>query len=306
MKYAFVTQSYKADYNECCLLCKSIDRFAAGIDHYVFVNDEDFKLFQSLNYGSHKIYKKSSILPWYLIRIPWKILGHKFYVSFWTYPVREWIVQQICKLGIFEIIGDSYDAVFHLDSECIFMRSFDVFQWYREGKYEMYKIPYGNGYTIEPSHEDYCKAVIDLLKLELNYDEIAQYNYMSNFVCFERKNVESLLSYLSLNYGLGGWKRALCNQYRFSEFYTYGIYYDHILKSDNHFVITKRPFIQIDRSYGSGKEDFELKMEKLLEDNKDVMGVIVQKDSRKSKAEDYLQFDELSDIIHSYWKRNYK
>lgn len=304
MKFAFVTQSYRADYKECGLLCKSIDRFAEGINHYIFVNDEDFELFQNLNYGRHKIYKKSSILPWYLIRIPWKMLGHKFYVSFWTYPVREWIVQQICKLGIFEIIGDNYDAVFHIDSECIFMRKFDISQWYVNGKYEMYKIPYGNGYTIEPSHEDYCKAIPKLLGIKDKYDEISRYNYMSNFVCFERENVKSLLSYISHNYGFGGWKRALCNQYRFSEFYTYGIYCDHILKSDNHFVITKRPFVQIERSYGFDKGEFETRMIKLLEENKDVMGVIIQKDSRKSKSAEYIGFEELSDIIYSYWKRN--
>ena len=304
MKFCFVTQSYKADYNECSLLCKSIDRFAKGIDHFIFVNDEDFGLFQNLNYGSHKIYKKSSILPWYLVRIPWKILGHKFYVSFWTYPVREWIVQQICKLGIFEIVGNCYDAVFHIDSECIFMRHFDISQWYVNGKYEIFKIPYGEGHTKEPSHKDYCDAVLDILNLNCNYNDVSQYNYMSNFVCFERENLKSLLAFISRNYGVGGWKRALCNQYRFSEFYTYGIYYDHILKSDNHFVITKRPFVQIERSYSSNVEDFESKMMKLLEDNQDVMGVIIQKDSRKSKSGEYIGFEELSNLILKFWNHN--
>lgn len=115
-KVAIVTQSYKNDYKECKLLCESIDIFASDIDHFIFVNDEDYKLFQTLNYGHHKVHKKGEILPWYMIRIPWKMLGHHFHVSVLTIPVREWIIQQICKLGVFEVIGDEYDAVFNIDS----------------------------------------------------------------------------------------------------------------------------------------------------------------------------------------------
>ena len=38
-KIAVVTQSYKNDYNECKLLCESMDRFAPDLDHLIFVND---------------------------------------------------------------------------------------------------------------------------------------------------------------------------------------------------------------------------------------------------------------------------
>lgn len=40
-KIAIITQSYKNDYNECKLLCESIDRFSPELDHFIFVNDED-------------------------------------------------------------------------------------------------------------------------------------------------------------------------------------------------------------------------------------------------------------------------
>lgn len=29
-------------------------------------------------------------------------------------------MQQICKLGVFDVIGDAYDAVFNIDSESVF------------------------------------------------------------------------------------------------------------------------------------------------------------------------------------------
>lgn len=48
-KLAFITQSYKNDYKECALLCESMDRFLPKeIDHFIFVNDEDYDLFLSL------------------------------------------------------------------------------------------------------------------------------------------------------------------------------------------------------------------------------------------------------------------
>lgn len=106
-KLAFITQSYKNDYKECALLCESMDRFLPKeIDHFIFVNDEDYDLFLSLHNEHHIVYKKSTILPWWLIRCPFKVLGHHYHISPITIPVREWIIQQICKLGVFEVIGN--------------------------------------------------------------------------------------------------------------------------------------------------------------------------------------------------------
>ena len=83
-KIAFVTQSYKPDFDVCKLLCKSIDRFSPNVDHYIFVNDEDVKLFKSLQYKNHYVLGKSTILPWFFIRFPFKIAGHIFYLSPFT------------------------------------------------------------------------------------------------------------------------------------------------------------------------------------------------------------------------------
>ena len=86
-KVAIITQSYKNDFKECKLLCESMDKFASDIDHYIFVNDEDIEMFQDLRYGRHQVFKKSTILPWFLVRLPWKMMGHHFHVSLLTIPV---------------------------------------------------------------------------------------------------------------------------------------------------------------------------------------------------------------------------
>lgn len=296
-KVAIITQSYKNDYKECKLLCESMDRFAPSLDHFIFVNDEDYKLFQSLQYGKHQVFKKSTILPWYLIRLPWKMMGHHFHVSLFTIPVREWIIQQICKLGVFEVIGDEYEAVFNVDSETVFMKPFNLDMWKKDGKYLLYRVKNVN----EPSHDEYCRAAQKLLDLKENYAKISYYNYMNTPVCFVRENVQQLLDELKKHSKLRSWKNALCNTYRFGEYYMYGIYTDHELKMKNHYLIDYHVFPQIDISECSGVDDFKSRMTELLKDNK-AEGLWLQKKDRKLLADKYLDFEAIDEAIKDYWK----
>lgn len=292
---AIVTQSYKNDYKECKLLCESIDRFAPTIPHFIFVNDEDIELFSDLNYGKHKVYKKSIILPKYLIRLPWKIMGHHFHVSLFTLPVREWIIQQICKLGVFEVIGKEFDVTLNIDSETVLMKPFKINELYQDGKWLMYRVLNIN----EPSHDDYCNAAYKLLNMTGNMEDINQWNYMNTPVAFVRENVEALLDTIGKGY-MGGWKRRLCNTYRFSEYYTYAIFTEHQLKFKNHFITDKHVFPQIDISECSDLEDFNKKVYSSL--NKDyTFGLWLQKKDRKRLIGKYLDFKNINRIIKNYW-----
>ena len=213
---AFVTQSYKADFDECRLLCESIDRFAPDIDHFIFVNDEDEAMFAPLCYGRHRVARKGTLLPRGFVRVPWKIAGHHFHISPFTLPVREWIVQQICKLAVFEHIGREYDAVFHIDSEIAFMRPFDIGRWvHPDGLCMMYRVDN----TGEPSHDEYCDAAEKLLPIEKGAAETRRYNYMCQPTCFERENLTAMLTDISRRAPFRNWKLALANTCRFSEYY---------------------------------------------------------------------------------------
>lgn len=241
-KIAVVTQSYRNDFNECRLLCESMDRFAPELDHFIFVNDEDAKMFACMNYGRHKVYKKSVVIPWYFVRVPFKV----------------------------------YDAVFNIDSETVFMKPFDICKWIRDGKYIMYRTINVN----EPSHDDYCRAVEKLLKPNVSIAEFDKYNYMNTPVCFVRENTEQLLKRIKENSVLHSWKLALCNTYRFSEYYTYGSFTDNFLNGKNHIIIQKHLFPQIDISDCGGTEDLSRKIESSLADD-ETMGLWLQKKDRK-------------------------
>ncbi len=301
-KIAIITQSYKNDYRECRLLCESIDRFAPEIDHFVFVNDEDVTLFRPIDYGRHKVIRKGIILPWYLFRLPWKLMGHHFYISLFTIPVREWILQQICKLGVFEVIGDTYDAVFNIDSETVLMKPLDLNRWINsKGEYMMFR----DMKEDEPSKDDYYSAAKKLLNIpDDELSEMSKWNYMNTPVCFERKNVKDLLDRIRKEYNFwGGWKRALCNTYRFSEYYTYGIYTDYYLQQRNHFLTEEHYFPQIEMSSCKTRDEFATRLEIYMDDDRS-MGLWLQKADRKANSGNYLDFNIIENVVREYWKKH--
>lgn len=297
-KTAIITQSYKADYRECKLLCESMDRFAPDLDHFIFVNDEDVKLFQSMNYDRHRVFPKSAIMPWYMIRIPWRILGHHFHVSLLTIPVREWIVQQICKLGVFEVIGQEYDAVFNIDSESVFMRPLDISHWIKDGRYLMYQVD--NSLIDEPNHREYIDAAKKLLSYNDPDKDMYKYTYMSTPTCFVRDNTMQLLQAIKTNSALKNWKLALCNTYRFSENYTYDLYTYHKLGMANHFAVDYRPFTTIDLLECTDIDDLMAKTDRILTDGR-IAGVLLQKRDRKNLSDQYLDFNLIEKAIKQYW-----
>lgn len=298
-KLGIVTQSYKADFKECGLLCQSIDAFVPdNILHYIFVNDEDYELFLVYNYGQHIIYKKSSIIPKWLISLPFKIAGHYFHVSPFTYPVREWIIQQICKLGAFEVVSPDIDCLLNIDSETVFVRPFDYSLIVHEEKFLMFREPIHD----QPSHNEYCFAAKKLLKLRDDVSKYSEFDYMNVPVCFERDNTILLLQTIAKNNIFNSWKISLCNTYRFSEYYLYGIYTDKILNLRSHFLIDKHLFPQIDISEYNTIESFKDKAKELYADS-DTLGFWLQKKNRKKLGYSYLSFEHIVQELRSLWNQ---
>lgn len=294
---AIVTQSYKNDYNECRLLCESIDRFAPDMDHFIFVNDEDVKLFQTMNYGRHKVFGKATILPWYMIRFPWKIMGHHFHISPVTIPVREWIIQQLCKLGVFEVIGSEYDAVFNVDSETVLMKPLDMSQWVHDGKYFLYRAYRPD----EPNHAEFINVTKRLLNCNGNSDNLLdRYSYMSAMQCFERTNLQNLLDRIKKRSVFRSWKHILANTYRFSEYYAYGVFTNNELGMANHFPIDYRPCPVIDIAEYPDIQSFNDELNSKLSDPR-IAGVCLQKKDRKRLSGKYPEFSMLEHSIRQHW-----
>lgn len=168
----------------------------------------------------------------------------------------------------------------------------------KNGRYMMYR----DNYTDEPSHDDYCQAAAKLLRLSPEQKKAFQYNYMNTPVCFHRENVKELLARIANNDVLHSWKHALCNTYRFSEYYTYAIFTEEFLNMRNHFITGEHTLPQIDVSEVSNVEQFTSQLEKCLK-APTALGLWLQKKSRKSLTDSYLPFDEIYKCVHNYWNR---
>lgn len=178
------------------------------------------------------------------------------------------------------------------------MKPFNSNEWVRNGKFLLYRTPNVN----EPSHDEYVKSAIKLLGLQDNPKDIGYWNYMNTPVCFARENTEQLLECIRRNSKLKNWKLALCNTYRFSEYYTYGIFTDRVLNMRNHFVINYHIFPQIDISECSDISDFKEKMEMALKLNHS-LGLWLQKKDRKLLESKYLDFGKTEKTIKEYWDK---
>lgn len=254
--FAIVTQSYSKDIRECELLCESMDRFVSSdVPHYIIVNDEDYDMFRSNPAFSRRhIHRKGELMPRYLFRLPFPMLGHHYLVSPFTIPVREWIVQQICKLAIFELTPE-VEAVVNIDSECVFLRPFgldDISRTTPDGHREW--MLYKRIFEDEPNHDQYCRVARAMMTLPEG-SEPDSFCYMAHPVVFERRNLEALLYQIASRSLFGSWKHRLCNTYRFSEYYLYGLYTDHVLHLRNHYLYDTRlfPATHIERFHTASK-----------------------------------------------------
>lgn len=301
MKSVIVTQSYKLDYKECVLLCESIDRFVPeDITHYIFVNDEDFQLFAPLGDKRRVILPKSVILPKWLFRIPFRVLGHHFHVSFMTIPVREWIVQQIVKLGVWEILDPSIDVFFNIDSEGVFMDYFREDVYWKNSRLRLYRTHNPQ----MPSRMDYFKAAKRLLYINESLSQISYYDYMVIPMGFRRDTLVSLCKMIGEKHWSGNWKMALMNTYRFSENYLYALYAGYVedKNMEKHFIIDKRTFLTLEYMDYCSEKAVKEKVVEILSDN-GIQGITFQKKGSKYRNENSLvSFPFIKQLVYEYWK----
>lgn len=299
MKYAFSTQSYKGDFAECRLLCESMDRFAPDVDHFIFVNDEDWALFQSLNYGRHMIRRKSECIPWYFFRFPFKIKDHYFWVSPFTLPMRGWIYQQVCKLAVFDVIGkDGYDVVINLDSEAVLIKEFRIEDFKKDGKFKLFR---NTNTTCDPHQWQYTAAIQKFFKGTMPQDQMDKYQYMDIATIFVKENLDEMLAAITKNSPYRNWKLWMASTLKFSEFFTYGNYVVHKMNLKNHYLTEEHGIRWIE--YGSHLDIQE--MDKLMDawDKEPMAHFLWVQKIRHTGLDDAAFFKEIESYFHDRWQR---
>lgn len=122
--------------------------------------------------------------------------------------------------------------------------------------------------------------------------------------CFVRENTQALLAHIKRNSPFRNWKLALCNTYRFSEYYTYGIYTDRFLSGKNHFIRDYRLLPVVDISLFSNGDEFDRHITGLLADGR-YAGLTLQKVNRRQLSDRYLDFGIISHTVRNYWATHF-
>ena len=222
-QFALITPSYAPDFKRCRLLCQSVEKFISpSVPHYVIVEQRDLPLFRQIQSSNTEILSVESVLPWWIKRLP---LIKKGWFSFKTFPVRNWINQQLVKIAFSTQIDK--DVLVFVDSDTFFIRPCNLQSFIREDKVRLFRIPNeGKVYKNLKWH----RSAGHLLGLPpMDYSGA---RYISNVITWRRENVIKLCEHLEKISGQG-WLETLCNTWNLSEYILYGVFIDKILQEQS-------------------------------------------------------------------------
>ena len=221
LSYAMITPSFRLDRDRCALLVESVQRFVASdVIHYLVVDRRDVSLFRGLVSRRTKILVVEDLLPWWIHRIPGV---RRFWWSWRSPPVRNWILQQVVKIAVANAIDQ--DVLLYVDSDTFFVKAFDPRAMERDGIVPLYV---ENGQRGVVKRNDGWQNAAGRL-LGFSEDRGYDTNFIGNVICWRRGNVLKMQDHLS-KLANKSWVLALFGTSVFSEYVCYGRYVLEILK----------------------------------------------------------------------------
>lgn len=224
LTYALVTPSFSKDFERCALLVESVERWLPPhVRHYLVIDRRDVPLFTPLASGRTKILVVEDIVPKWIVRVPGI---RRFWLSFRTRPVKNWILQQMVKLSIPEVVDE--DILLYTDSDVFFIAPYDPRDFERDGLVPLF-IELGQRGKI-PRNDEWHSLAARLLGVpaEDSYDT----GYVGNIVCWRRANAVAMLRRVEAVAGRR-WSRVIAPLSGFSEYILYGVYTTTILDESN-------------------------------------------------------------------------
>lgn len=225
--FAVVTVSYAPDFERCQLLAESTEKCLLGdAKHYIIVDRRDYQLFTRLASSKIEVLVVENILPWWIFRPPFL---NKGWLSLRTLPIRNWVLQQLVKLSVVEVLKE--DILIFCDSDVTFVRPFDLSSIFLlNEKVPLLRVDFQSQDVI--SWTDTAKQLLGIKK-----DSLPVFNYVGNLIAWRRENVLKLHHHLEY-VNETSWIQAICKYWKVSEYMLYGIMVDHVLGVENsgHFI----------------------------------------------------------------------
>jgi hypothetical protein len=150
----------------------------------------------------------------------------RFWMSFRTRPVKNWILQQMVKLSIPHTVSE--DVLLYTDSDVFFVSAYDPAAFERDGKVPLFREPGQRGKI--PRNDEWHALAARLLNVPVadSYDT----NFVGNIVCWRRANAISMLRQVK-ELSRKDWARVVAPLGGFSEYILYGVYATEVLKEGN-------------------------------------------------------------------------
>jgi hypothetical protein len=224
-QFALVTCSYAPDYERCRLLVQSVSTFAkTPLIHYLIVDQRDYGLFSTLAGPRTKVLTVESFLPWWLRRVPGVKRG---WWSFKTWPVRNWIVQQLGKIAFARQATEP--IIVFADSDVTFIRPFSLDAFCQPNGVRLFRVPTYDG----DNHQRWCQMAHRLLGVSGYQDKNSCPNYIGNLIVWRQANVVAMCDRIEQISGKS-WQETLAATATFSEYFLYGVFVDKVLGETAH------------------------------------------------------------------------
>jgi hypothetical protein len=224
---ALITPSFRLDFERCALLTESVERFVPPhVTHYLIVDRRDVPQFRALEGKRTRLLVVEDIVPYWIVRIP-KI--RRFWFSFRSRPIKNWILQQIVKLSAADVVQE--DVLFFVDSDVFFVAPFDPGSFEKDGRVPLF-VETGKAGLI-PFNDAWHAVAARLLGLpaQNSYDT----NFIGNVICWRRANVLRLHRALE-KVGKKDWELLVAPLPKFSEYILYGLFITRVLENDGHYA----------------------------------------------------------------------
>lgn len=228
MKNILVTPSFAPDFQRCKLLVESANRMVGGLaDHYLLIDRKDEPVFAPLTGGRVHLMYKEELLPDWLRPIP---LGRNWWFSSKGIPVRGWILQQVVKLAVAEVIDA--DAFVYADSDVCFVRPWDINAIWQGDNLRLFREKRRGVMLTDRRNLNWYRVAAKYAGIDDH--DLIQGGYIAQLNSWRRDHVLALLAEIE-RISSRPWKEALLGTLDFSEFILYGAFVESRLQSKGHF-----------------------------------------------------------------------
>lgn len=208
---AIVTPSYPPDFERCKLLVESLAHCAPQFRHYLIIDRRDRAMFRVLESDRTTIIESEDVLSSTFVRLP---LPQGYWFNWRGLPVRGWIVQQMRKIAIANVIDA--ENLIYVDSDTAFIRPFGEHELEVEGRLGLLDTDFLGAQTIE-----WTGVACRLLGLESG--RVTPRGHVGNLICWRRENVLAMQRRIEEVSGKD-WQQVIARQLTFSEYIIYGTF----------------------------------------------------------------------------------